>query len=103
METSGGCLSTPGKRSALTGQKLDLEGTYPNVQAGLNIGKETTHKEIGQIDGLDEYWKRSIGVNLTAGITNCMEIGMIGFSLPSPQKVIELFEQHLQSIAQDRA
>ncbi len=82
---------------------LDIEGTYPNVQAGLNIGKETTHREVGPIDGLDEYWKRSIGVNLTAGIINCIEIGMTGFNLPSPEKVLELFEQHLTLQAQNSA
>jgi hypothetical protein len=39
-----------------------------------NVGRETTAAELIAIEGLDEYTKRSVAVNLTGGFVNAVEI-----------------------------
>lgn len=58
----------------LLDKKLDVEGTYPNVEIICNISKQTTACEIIKIEGVDERIQRSIGINLTGGHVNAVEI-----------------------------
>lgn len=62
---------------------LDVEGTYPNVQVICNISKETTVCELARIEGIDDRTQRSIGINLTGGHVNAVEICNRLYKAPS--------------------
>lgn len=68
--------------------------TYPNVSQILNIARETCLMEFSQIKGVSEYERREVGVNLTAGIVNAVEIGQKILSV-APMDV--LLEGYLKS------
>lgn len=53
---------------------LDVKATYPTTEGLLNISKETTVCELAGIEGVDERTQRSVGINLTGGHVNAVEI-----------------------------
>lgn len=53
---------------------LDVEGTYPNTEALMNISRKTTSCELVKIEGIDDRTQRSIGINLTGGHVNAVEL-----------------------------
>ena len=53
---------------------LDIISTYPRVSQLLNIGRETTVMEFSRIKGVSEHHRREVGVNLTGGRVNALEI-----------------------------
>lgn len=53
---------------------LDIVSTYPNVSQILNIARETTVMETSALQGVSDYHKRELGVNLTGCRTNVLEI-----------------------------
>lgn len=61
---------------------LDIEGTYPTIQVVCNISKETTLRELSRIKDITEREQRIIGINLSGGVVNAMEIGNMAFGLP---------------------
>lgn len=63
---------------------LDIEGTYPNVQVAANVSKETTIRELAKIEGLSEQQQRIVGINLSGGIANAIEICTTVLGLPTP-------------------
>lgn len=63
---------------------LDIEGTYPNIQVAANVAKETTLRELARIDGVSERVQRLVGINLSGGIVNAIEIGNMVLGLPTP-------------------
>lgn len=67
---------------------LDIEGTYPSIQVAMNACKETTVREIVQIEGLDEISKRTIGVNLSAGAVNMCRIAEVGYKAPDKMTLL---------------
>ncbi len=54
--------------------KLDIVSTYPTVSQILNMGRETLVMEFSMIKGVSEYHRRELGVNMTAGLVNAVEI-----------------------------
>lgn len=74
---------------------LDIEGTYPNIEDICNISKETTAMELHDIDGVPEAVRRSVGVNLTGGAVNAIEICQRIYNLPTSNKLLEAFEREL--------
>ena len=68
---------------------LDIEGTYPSIQDGMNACKETTVREIVQIEGLDETKKRIIGVNLSGGKVNACQIAEVGYRAPDKLSLLD--------------
>lgn len=52
----------------------DLVSTYPSVSQQLNISRETCVSEFCRMEGISEHRRREVGVNLTAGRTNAVEI-----------------------------
>lgn len=72
---------------------LDIEGTYPNIESTVNISKETTIRELSSIDGVPLHLQRFIGINLTGGITNAVEICQNAFHLPSPSQWLEEYKK----------
>ena len=72
---------------------LDVEGTYPTLEAILNISKETTHLELAGIKGLTELDRRMVGINMTGGKSNAVEICTTVFKAPSPTELLDLYRK----------
>ena len=70
---------------------LDVAGTYPNVEFIFNMSKETTFRELSQIRGVEENVRRSIGINLTGGVVNAVEICCNVYKLPCFNDLLEDF------------
>ena len=62
---------------------LDIEGTYPTIQVVANISKETTLRELSRIKNITDRQQRMIGINLSGGVVNAVEIGNMAFQLPT--------------------
>lgn len=71
---------------------LDIEGTYPNVEDVANISKETTRYELAKIEGIDDITRRYVGVDMTAGPVNAIELCRTLFDLPTPDTLLEHFK-----------
>ncbi len=71
---------------------LDVEGTYPNEQVLLNISKETTAKEVCKIRGKSEAVQRAVGINLSGGFVNAVEICVAMYSAPTFDRLLADFE-----------
>lgn len=61
---------------------IDIEASYPSIQIFMNISKETTHRELSRIEGVNDKARRALGFNLTAGVINSIEICESVFSMP---------------------
>ena len=72
---------------------LDVEGTYPNEEIILNISKETTAAELSKIQGMSTQVQRSVGINLSGGNVNAVEICMQAFNAPSFDELLEAFQK----------
>lgn len=67
----------------------DIEATYPSAQDCMNACKETTMREIVQIEGLNETMKRTIGINLSGGKVNACQIAEVGYRAPSKLTLLD--------------
>ncbi len=70
---------------------LDIEGTYPSIQEKTNACRGSAIREIASIEGLSEYEKRLIGVNLSAGVVNSCAISEKAFKLGAKDKLLDVF------------
>jgi hypothetical protein len=75
---------------------LDVEGTYPNEQVLMNISKETTAKEVCKIRGKSEALQRAVGINLSGGFVNAVEIAVSMYGAPTFDRMLADFEAHLR-------
>lgn len=76
---------------------LDVAGAYPSNQAVFNISKETTSKELVEIEGVDPHVVKHENINLSGGSTNALEYCQLMMKFPS---LPEIYEQYLKSRAQ---
>lgn len=67
---------------------LDVAASYPNNECVLNISKETTKREICDIEGISEEVYRMQGINLSGGRTNASEYCQTMFGLPTMDKML---------------
>lgn len=74
-------------------KRLDIEGTYPNEELFCNISKETTRLEFSRFKGLDMNQQRMVGINLTGGTTNALEICTTVLDLPTSEQLLARFNQ----------
>lgn len=72
---------------------LDVEGTYPNEEVLMNISKETTAKELSRIQGIDETTQRMIGINLSGGYVNAVEICCALYQAPTMDTLLASFRE----------
>ena len=77
---------------------LDITGTYPNGQVLCNIGRETTAKEVCRIQGLPERGQRALGINLTGGFVNAVEICCQVFRAPTLERMLKDFQAELAGV-----
>lgn len=72
-----------------------LEHNDPTIQRILNISKETTYRELSRIKGITEEVQRAMGINLTAGPVNAIEIVCNIYKAPTPDELLKAFENSL--------
>lgn len=72
---------------------LDVAGTYPNIEYFMNISKETTFRELSEIRDVPENIRRSIGINLTGGVVNAVEICCNVYNLPTFNELLKDFNE----------
>ncbi|MFO5890478.1 hypothetical protein ACLBSJ_32170, partial [Klebsiella pneumoniae] len=70
---------------------IDLESTYPNVSQILNIARETCVMEYSMMEGISEHHRREVGVNLTGGRVNAIEITQKIMGAPKMDTLLEKF------------
>lgn len=92
-KTCGGCLAHRFHLANERDKKLDLEATYPSEEDIMNISKETTWREFSKIMGITDEKYREVGVNLTGGVVNAVEICETIFKLPSQFEILNMFEE----------
>lgn len=97
VEENGLCLfeDLPDVRSYVRAHvaDLDVEGTYPNVEILMNISKETTAQELCYIKDVPEIYRRAVGVNLSGGFVNAVEICMQVYGAPAFNTLLAEFDQ----------
>lgn len=72
-----------------------IVSTYPNVSQILNIARETCKLELGRVQGLREDTRRSIGVNLTSGRVNSIEITQRAMKAPPLDSLLSKYKEQL--------
>jgi hypothetical protein len=72
---------------------LDVSGSYPNGGAVMNMARNTTVKELISIEGVSEYTRRMMGINLSAGPTNAVEVCCNLFGMPTLVEMADAFAQ----------
>lgn len=73
---------------------LDISGTYPNEEDIENISKDTTAFETCGIRGMTEQDQRYLGLTLTGGKSNALELAMRYFNYPSPDQILRAYREH---------
>lgn len=71
---------------------VDAVSAYPSCTAVANVSRETTVKEVIDIQGIDETLFRRHNINLLQGHVNALEYASEMHSLPKPQDALKLFE-----------
>lgn len=74
---------------------LDIEGTYPNGQVLFNISRETTSRELCQIEGKGLEFQRGFGINLTGGFVNAVELVCEAYGAPNFDQMLLSFRETL--------
>jgi hypothetical protein len=72
---------------------LDVSSSYPSGEITFNFSKETTAKELCQIQGVSERTRRLQGINLSGGATNAVEVACELLGMPSMDQWLEAFAE----------
>lgn len=73
----------------------DIGSTYPNGEILMNLSKMTTMMEVGRIAGVLSSKQRLVGINLTGGPVNAIEIMTDIMKAPNPFELLDAFEKEL--------
>lgn len=73
----------------------DVAAAYPNGEDISNASAETTVAEISQIEGIDNTTLRNVGINLTGGSNNAIELCCSVMKYPTFDMLSKAFEDHL--------
>lgn len=73
---------------------LDVEGTYPNLENGLNLGKSSNRFEVSRIQGVSETLRRYVGVDLTLPETNAVWLATILNKAPTINQVLNSWSKN---------
>ena len=77
---------------------LDVKSAYPYTEIFSNVSKETTAMELCYIEGVSEADRRIIGLNLTAGKVNSVELCTRAFGLPQLDTLLADYEEYKKNI-----
>lgn len=72
---------------------IDIASGYPTTGVVMNISKETTLREVCEIEGMTEAEQRRIGVNMTAIKTNAIDLGQSLYGLPGMNELLKHYKQ----------
>lgn len=72
---------------------LDVSASYPNGETSYNIGKDTTSREIVEIEGIDEEVFRMQNMHLSAGHVNAIEYCTTMMGFPKLDELLTAFDQ----------
>lgn len=88
----------PGLRSLIYRyvSDADIASTYPNGQIILNLSKDTTALELCKIRGVSTEEQILLGVNLTGGKVNSIEIMTTIGRLPTLRDMLDIYDQSKQ-------
>jgi hypothetical protein len=67
----------------------------------MNISKETTAQELCYIRNVPEIYRRSIGINLSGGFVNAVEICMQVYNAPSFNTLLAAFDAEYPQLCQE--
>ena len=71
---------------------IDVTGAYPHVTVALNVGNRTTKIEVCQIQGLDRFEFRRLGVNYASSPTaNATTLANTIFGLPNITEIKDFY------------
>lgn len=74
----------------------DIGSTYPNGEILMNLSKMTTMMELCRVDGVLPSNQRLLGVNLTGGPVNAIEIMTSALKAPNSFDLLEAFQAELR-------
>ncbi len=72
---------------------LDVRSTYPSVSQLLNIARETIDMEFARFKGISMETRMEIGINLSGGLINSVDICKKVFKAPSFDDLLDKFKQ----------
>ena len=70
---------------------LDVSASYPNSEVAMNTSKETTVREITDIEGVPEEVFRLQNMGIAGGHDNAVLYCTTMFKFPNHQEMLELF------------
>lgn len=74
---------------------LDVSASYPSAELALNTSKETTIREIMDIEGVPEEVFRMQNMGISAGHVNGVEFCTTIFNFPTHLEMLDLFKEEL--------
>lgn len=74
----------------------DIGSTYPNGEILMNLSKMTTMMEVCRVAGVLPSKQRLLGINLTGGAVNAIEIMTDALKAPNSWELLEAFEEELE-------
>lgn len=74
---------------------LDVAGSYPTGECTMNISKETTVKELVEVEGIPDETMRMQGINLSGAQSNAAEFCQTIFKCPQFFDLLDMFERDL--------
>lgn len=77
---------------------LDISAAYPTNGEVLNISRETTSKELINLDSVSEEIRRQEGLNFSGGQTNAIGFMTNMFNAPTLFELNTLYRQHKSKI-----
>lgn len=72
---------------------LDVAGAYPHNELVFNVSKETTKKELVEVEGVDEMLVRMETINFSAGKTNALEFTQVMYKLPTLTELLAHYDR----------
>lgn len=75
----------------------DIGSTYPNGEILMNLSKMTTMMEVGRVAGVLPSKQRLLGINLTGGPVNAIEIMTDVMRAPNSWQLLDAFREELEA------
>lgn len=72
---------------------LDIKASYPNGEIAMNVSKETTVRELVDIEGIPTEVHRQQTINLSGGATNAIEFCTTMYNFPELVTLLEDFRK----------
>jgi hypothetical protein len=74
----------------------DIGSTYPNGEILMNLSKMTTMMEVCRVAGVLPSKQRLLGINLTGGAVNAIEIMTDALKAPNSWELLDAFKEELE-------